>query len=73
MPEWAEEIVRILRENGRVQPVDSIGCSAVEISATGEELLDWMGAGVGRGEISFPASNGPIRWANETIAEALKA
>ena len=62
LPEWAEEMTRILRENDRVRPVDSIGCSAAQISATCEELLEWMGTGVSEGLLAFPDANGPIRW-----------
>ena len=59
LPEWAEAMIRMLEENGRITPVDSIGCSAAVISATCEELVEWMGSGVSRGEFSFPESNGP--------------
>jgi hypothetical protein len=72
LPQWAETMVRALRENGRIVPVDSIGCSAAMVNATCEELVDWMGAGVTRGELSFPEINGPIRWFNETFVEALR-
>jgi hypothetical protein len=72
LPQWAEAMVRALRENERIVPVDSIGCSAAVVNATCEELVDWMGAGVTRGELSFPETNGPIRWFNETFVEALR-
>ena len=72
LPEWAEEIVRILKKNGRMKRVDSIGCSATVITATCEELLGWMEVAVGRGELSFPDSNGPLRWSNIVLAEALR-
>jgi hypothetical protein len=72
LPQWAEAMVRALRENGRIVPVDSIGCSAAVVNATCEELVNWMGAGVTRGELSFPETNGPIRWFNETFVEALR-
>ena len=64
--------IRALRENGRIVPMDSIGCAAAVITATCEELVDWMGAGVSRGELSFPEANGPIRWVNGTLVEALQ-
>ena len=65
LPEWAEAMFRILEEKGRITPVDSIGCSAAVISATCEELLEWMGKGVGRGESSIPGDewtpfDGPV-------------
>jgi hypothetical protein len=72
LPEWAEPMARILEKEKRIVPVDSIGCSATVISATCEDLLEWMGDGVGRGELSFPESNGPVRWSNAILAEALR-
>ena len=72
LPEWAETIARILERENRIVPVDSIGCPAAVISATCEELLEWMGDGVGRGELPFPEANGPIRWFNGTLVEALQ-
>lgn len=71
LPEWAEEMTRILRENGRINLVDCIGCSAAVISATCEELLKWISGGVGRGYLRFPASNGPIPWSNRVLVEVL--
>ena len=72
LPEWAEPMARILEKEKRIVPVDSIGCSAAVISATCEELLEWTGSGVGRGDLSFPEANGPIRWFNVTLVEALQ-
>jgi hypothetical protein len=72
LPDWAEKMTHFLVEKGRITPVDSIGCSAFVVSATCEELLDWMGQGVGRGELSFPESNGPIQWTNEALVETLR-
>jgi len=72
LPEWAEVMMQVLRKEKRIVPVDSIGCSAVLITATCEEVLGWMEVAVGRGELSFPASNGPVRWSNGMLAEALR-
>ena len=72
LPEWAAPMLPMLEETRRIAPVDSIGCPAVVITATCEELLGWMENGVGRGELKFPESNGPIRWSNETLVEALR-
>ena len=54
LPEWAERMTQLLTERGRITAVDSIGCSAVVISATCEELVEWMGDGVSEGECKFP-------------------
>ena len=62
----------LLIEQGRIAPVDSIGCSAAVISATGKELLEWMGLGVVRGELQFPEANGPARWPGAMLPEILR-
>jgi hypothetical protein len=72
LPEWADVMMEALQENGRIVSVDSIGCSAVVVNATCEELLEWMGNGVSEGEFSFPESNGPIRWPKGVLVVALR-
>jgi hypothetical protein len=72
LPEWAEPMTRILENERRVEPVDSIGCSAAVITATCEEVLGWMEVAVRLGELSFPDSNGPVRWSNGKLADALR-
>jgi hypothetical protein len=72
LPEWGEWMMQVLVEKRRIARVDSIGCSAVLITATCEEALGWMEVAVGRGELSFPDSNGPVRWSNGKLAEALR-
>ena len=72
LPEWSVAMLRVLQENGRITSIDSIGCAASVITATCEELLDWMELGVRRGEFTFPESNGPVQWSNGTLAEALR-
>jgi len=71
LPEWAEPMTRILEKENRIVSVDSIGCPAAMISATCEELLEWMGSGVGRGDLSLPEANGSIRWSNSALEVAL--
>lgn len=72
LPEWAATMMLLLREKERIQPVDSIGCAAAVISATCEELLEWMAEAVKRGELSFPVSNGPTQWSKGSLMEALR-
>jgi len=72
LPEWAERMTQLLTERGRITAVDSIGCSAVAISATCEELTEWMGIGVCRGDLDFPRGNGYIRWAGGMLSEVLQ-
>ena len=72
LPEWGKRMMQLLIEKRRITRVDSIGCSAAVITATCEEVLDWMEVAVGRGELSFPESNGPVRWSNGILVEALR-
>jgi hypothetical protein len=72
LPEWAGAMFRILKQNGRITPVDSIGCSATVISATNEELVEWTGKGVAKGDLPFPDTNGPFRWSGRTLPEVLR-
>jgi hypothetical protein len=73
LPEWAERMTVILRENGRIRSVDSIGCSAAEISAACEELLGWLEVGIRDKVLRFPEANGPIRWPGSRLLNALQA
>jgi len=73
LPDWAGAMFRILKENGRITPVDSLGCSAVVISATSEELVEWTGKGVAKGDLPFPETNGPIRWSGRMLPESLRS
>lgn len=73
LPRWAERIMELLVENGRITGADSIGCSAVAITATCEEVLGWMEVAVGRGELSFPDSNGAVRWSKGDTRGGLAA
>jgi hypothetical protein len=71
LPEWAERMMQILVEKGRITSVNSVGCSAVVISATCEELLEWTGGEVARGDIPLSQSNGPVCWHSSSLAAVL--
>lgn len=72
LPDWAQAMASVLKAKGRIELVDSIGCQAAAISATCEELLEWMGGGVRRGDLSFPGSNGTIRWNGTMLPKILR-
>jgi hypothetical protein len=72
LPEWAEAMTHSLRKEERIRRVDCIGCSAAVVSATSEELLDWMSSVVRRANVSFPPSNAAIQWRASTLAEVLR-
>jgi hypothetical protein len=65
-------MMRILRKKERVAPVEGIGCSAAVVTVTSEELLEWMGMDVFRGDLSFREANGPIRWFGAIPADVFR-
>jgi len=71
VPEWAEDMVRVLEDQKRITPLEGIGCAPILVSASGEEILEWMESSVTRGALRFPEMNGPIQWPNKSLAEVL--
>jgi hypothetical protein len=61
-PSWAEYVLCVLEAEKRIKALDGIGCQPVLISATTEELLEWIGGGLKSKALSFPEKNGPILW-----------
>jgi hypothetical protein len=72
-PSWAEHILRIFESKRRVEVIDGIGCDPVMISATTEEVLEWVGEGLRFGALSFPKEVGPIIWPRHVLTRALQA
>jgi hypothetical protein len=73
VPEWAEYMMEILKKNDRIKELDGIGCLPVAVSASTEEVLQWMEAGVVAGDLRFPEENGPIRWPCALLSEVLRS
>lgn len=71
VPEWAEGMVRILEDQKRIKPLDGIGCAPILVTASAEEILEWMESAVDLGALRFPEKNGPIQWSNKSLAEVL--
>ena len=61
-PTWADPILGIIEGKERIEEIDGIGCQPVLISATTDEMLEWIGDGLRSRILSFPDSNSPIRW-----------
>jgi hypothetical protein len=66
-PTWADHILGIVEGKGRIEEIDGIGCQPVLISATTDEMLEWIGDGLRSRILSFPDSNSPIRWSRNPI------
>lgn len=71
VPDWAEKMVEILKDQNRITPLEGIGCAPILVSASAEEILGWMEAGVAHGTLRFPEVNAPIHWPNKPLAEVL--
>jgi hypothetical protein len=61
-PAWAEHVLRVVESEERIKPLDGIGCQPVLISATTEEVLEWIGDGLKSHVLSLPEKNDPVRW-----------
>jgi hypothetical protein len=70
-PAWEEHILRIVEEKKRIEEIDGIGCQPVLISATTEEMLEWIGDGLRSRVLSFPEKNGPIVWPRFALSASL--
>jgi hypothetical protein len=69
--EWADHILGVVEGKKRIEAIDGIGCEPILISATTEEMLEWIGEGLRSGALSFPREEGPILWPRCSIAEIL--
>jgi hypothetical protein len=61
-PSWAEHVLGVVEAEERIKALDGIGCQPVLISATTEEVLEWIGEGLKSQALGFPVKNGPIVW-----------
>src|SRR6202012_4354043 len=57
-PAWADYILGIVERKKRVEEIDGIGCEPVLVSATTEEMLEWIGEGLQKGALAFPSETG---------------
>ena len=70
-PTWADHVLQIVEEKRRIEELDGIGCQPVLISATTEEMLEWIGDGLRSNTLTFPANDGPIIWPRYALAASL--
>ena len=72
-PTWADHILGIVEVKKRIEEIDGIGCKPVLISATTEEMLEWIGEGLRSQALAFPVTSGPIRWLEASVADVLRS
>jgi hypothetical protein len=70
-PSWAEHVLGVVEAEERIKALDGIGCQPVLISATTEEVLEWIGDGLRTQTLSFPEKNGPILWPRYSVATSM--
>jgi hypothetical protein len=70
-PTWAEHILGIVEGKKRIEEIDGIACQPVLISATTEEMLEWIGDGLRSRALRFPERNGPIVWPRYALSASL--
>lgn len=71
-PAWADYVLRKIESTRRVEEIDGIGCEPVLISATTEDVLEWVGEGLRSGVLCFPEGVGPIVWPSYSLPAALQ-
>jgi hypothetical protein len=70
-PRWAEHILGVVERKKRIEEIDGIGCEPVLISATTEEMLEWIGDGLRSAAMTLPEGNGSVIWPRYSVAAAL--
>lgn len=68
IPEWADWFCGRLEKHKALVPLLGIGCDPVLVKGEKKRFLRWLGLGVQRGLLSFPATAGRIQWQHVTLA-----
>ena len=61
-PAWADYVLGVVERKKRIEKIDGIGCDPVLISATTEEMLEWIGQGLRSHMLAVPDANSAIHW-----------
>jgi hypothetical protein len=70
-PAWADHILGVIEGKKRIEGIDGIGCEPVLISATTDEMLDWIGNGLRSRVIAMQEKNGPVVWPRYSLMPSL--
>jgi hypothetical protein len=70
-PSWADHVLSVVERKRRIEEIDGIGCEPVLVSATTEEMLEWIGEGLRSSGLTFPVTSGPILWPQVSIGQVL--
>lgn len=69
VPEWADWFCARLEKHNSVVPLLGIGCDPVLVKGEKKRFLRWLGLGVQRGLLGFPATAGRIEWPRASLEE----
>jgi hypothetical protein len=72
-PTWADYVLGVVEKEERIKDIDGIGCQPVLVSATTEEVLEWIGDGLRTQALSLPKVNGPIAWPRYSLSQVLQS
>jgi hypothetical protein len=70
-PSWADHVLGVVEAEERIKAIDGIGCQPVLISATTEELLEWIGKGLKNQTLRVSKTNGPIIWPSSSWKQVM--
>jgi hypothetical protein len=70
-PSWADHILGVVEQKKRIEEIDGIGCAPVLVTATTEEIFEWISQGLRAGALKFPENAGPILWPRHSLQEVL--
>jgi hypothetical protein len=70
-PQWADHVLSVIESEDRLHELDGIGCDPVLISATTEEVLEWIGDGLSSQTLRLPETNGPVCWPRFSLKSLL--
>ena len=71
VPTWADYILGIVEGKKKIEEIEGIGCQPVLISATTEEMIEWIGDGLSSRALTFPDNDGPIVWPRYALIASL--
>ena len=72
-PEWAGRVLELFEEKERITVPDCIGYKAVVVTATGEEVLQWLEELILQDELRLPDKNGPIVWPHISMKSVMRS
>jgi hypothetical protein len=69
-PAWADHVLAVVERKKRIEEIDGIGCNPVLVSATTEEMLEWIGEGLRSGSLRLRRDLGAgLRSADQGVCE----